>query len=139
MAPPTRSTREVLADHLRLRAEGKIEEDLRRNYADDVIVLCESGVLRGRDALLRAAERLALWLPGARLEVVAERIEGEYAFLVWRAETESLRMAEGADSFLVRAGQIVAQTHYHRLHGRSRRHTSATSVLALTRVLERRS
>ena len=48
---PKRSPREVLDDHLRLRAAGDIEADLARNYAPDVALLCECGSERpGRDA-----------------------------------------------------------------------------------------
>lgn len=34
-----RSAEEVFEDHLRLRAAGDIEEDLRANYAVDVVLL----------------------------------------------------------------------------------------------------
>lgn len=54
---PSRSTREVLEDHLRLRREGDLEEDLARNYAEDVVLLCKHGVFKGvgRCATLRNA------------------------------------------------------------------------------------
>jgi hypothetical protein len=32
---------EVFEDHLRFRSQGDLETDLERNYADDVVVLCE--------------------------------------------------------------------------------------------------
>ena len=32
-----RSAEEVFEDHLRLRVAGSLEEDLRRNYAEDVV------------------------------------------------------------------------------------------------------
>jgi hypothetical protein len=50
----TRQTREVLEDHLRLRSVGDLETDLERNYADDVVVLCELGTLKGRAAIRNA-------------------------------------------------------------------------------------
>jgi hypothetical protein len=56
----TRSASEVFEDHLRCRAEGKLEEDLQRNYSQDVVSLCEFGTLRGYDARRQSADRLSL-------------------------------------------------------------------------------
>ncbi len=39
-----RSAREVFDDHLRQGGHGSIEEDLARNYTEDVVVLCSRGV-----------------------------------------------------------------------------------------------
>ncbi len=36
-----RSTREVIEDHIRLQIAGQFEEDLRRNYAEDVVLLTD--------------------------------------------------------------------------------------------------
>ena len=42
---------EVFEDHLCLRSQGDLETDLERNYADDVVLLCELGALKGRAAI----------------------------------------------------------------------------------------
>ncbi len=46
-----RTAQEVFDDHLRLSKDRHIEEDIRRNYAPDVVVLMASGVHKGHDAL----------------------------------------------------------------------------------------
>jgi hypothetical protein len=71
-----RAAAEVFEDHLRLRVAGELEEDLRRNYADDVTLLCEYGALHGRDALRESAERLGLQLPDAQFEFTAQHVAG---------------------------------------------------------------
>lgn len=116
MSPSSRSVTEVFEDHLRLRQSQDLEADLRRNYAPDVILLTMNSVLHGHDGLRRSAGRLHSQLPDARFEFSAKRVEGQYAFLVWRADSERYRVECGADSFLIRDGLIRMQTiHYHLL------------------------
>ena len=59
---------EVFEDHLRLRSLGDLEVDLERNYADDVVVLCELGALKGRAAIRKSARRLGLQWPDAEFQ-----------------------------------------------------------------------
>jgi hypothetical protein len=112
---PERSPREVLDDHLRLRAEGDLETDLARNYAPDVVVLCSYGALRGLDAMRRSATDLKEQLPNARFDYKLHEVEGEYGYLLWSAESDTCRVPEGADSYVMRNGRIVMQSIYYRL------------------------
>ncbi len=64
-AARVRSTAEVFEEHLRLRAAGEVDADLERNYAPDVVPLCEPAVLRGCQAVRESARRLA-WQNRAR-------------------------------------------------------------------------
>lgn len=108
-----RSPKEVLEDHLRLGCEGTAEEDLPRNFAPDLIVLTRDGVHRGHDGMLRLAERLRREVPNMRIEYKTKVIEGEIGFLEWTTEGDNARIEDGADSYVIRNGQIVAQTiHY---------------------------
>jgi hypothetical protein len=111
----TRQAREALEDHLRLRSLGDLETDLERNYAADVIVLCELGALKGRAAIRRSACRLGLQLPDAEFQFPTRLVEGEHAFLVWTARSQRFEVEDGADSFVIRDGRIVAQTIFYRL------------------------
>ncbi len=111
----TRSPEEVFDDHLRLRSVADFETDLRRNYAEDILLFCEVGVLEGHDAIRASARRLGLQLPEARFEFTARWVAGEYAFLVWRAESDRFSVEDGADSFVIRDGRIVMQTIFYRL------------------------
>lgn len=108
-----RSVREVFEDHLRLRARGELEADLERNYDPDVVLLCDFGVLHGRDAVRESAHRLGRQLDGGRYEYVARWAAGDYAFLRWRAESADTLLEHGADSFVIRNGVIVMQSVYY--------------------------
>lgn len=108
-----RSTQEVFEDHLWQCLEGSVEEDLARNYADDVVILSGGRVHRGHEGLRRLAARLRDELPDARFYYKSKVVEGDVAFLEWTAETPRSRVEDGADSFVIRNGRIVAQTiHY---------------------------
>ena len=80
-------------------------------------MLSEVGVLHGRDAGRQSADRLGLQLPDAQFEFTSKQIDGEYAFLVWKAHAAKFRVEDGADSFVVRDGRIAMQSIYYRLQG----------------------
>ena len=105
-----RSTEEVLSDHLRLRRTGRTEEDLSRNCDEDVIVLSHLGQLRFIDAMHTLASLLDEHLRDARYHYATVLVDGESGFLRWTAEADDFTVFDGADSFCVRDGRIVAQT-----------------------------
>jgi hypothetical protein len=109
----SRSTREVFADHLRLAAEGDLDQDLARNVAEDVVMLTGRGVFRGHDGVRELARQLMSEIPSGRWTYVTELYEGRMAFLEWTVDEGPFRIRDGADSYLVEDGRIVVQTiHY---------------------------
>jgi len=111
--PSQRTPREVLDDHLALAAAGDWRTDLDRNVADDIVVLTGFGVFTGRDEVRVLAELLDAQLPGATFEYTTVLVHGDVAFLEWTAVGPTARVRDGADSFVIRDGRIVAQTiHY---------------------------
>lgn len=108
-----RTPEEVLDDHLRQSKSGRVDEDLARNYAEDVVVLTGTGVFRGHEGLRQLSERLRQELPEARFDYRTQLVEGELGFLEWSARSASTCVNDGADSYVIRDGRIVAQTiHY---------------------------
>jgi hypothetical protein len=103
----------VFEDHLRLAGEHRFDEDLERNMDPDCVILERRGVFRGRDGARELARLLAEELRGAPYTYTNRLIEGRMAFLEWTAEAKDVRVRDGADSFLIEDGRIVAQTiHY---------------------------
>lgn len=108
-----RSSRQVFEDHLRTSFWETVEEDIRRNYADDVVLLTGNGILRGHDGLRELAKRLRDELPDCTFDYRTMLVAGEMAFLEWTAVSRKAIVEDGADSYLIRDGRIVAQTiHY---------------------------
>lgn len=116
-----RSTQEVLDEHLNI-AQGweekdlgsVIEEDLRRNVAEDVVVLTSRGTFRGHQGVIELAEMLGEELPDHNsFKYTHTSVEGRMGFLKWEYEDSTTRVRDGADSYLIEGGKIVAQTiHY---------------------------
>ena len=108
-----RSTKEVFEDHIRLRLEGKLEDDLQSNYSDTVVLLTVKSNAQGHDAIRTSAERLEEQLPQARFEIIEMQTSGHFALLIWSAESSGMDAVEGSDSFVIENGKIVFQSiHY---------------------------
>jgi hypothetical protein len=114
----TRSTIEVLEDHLERRERRDIEGDLQHNYAHDVVLLCEHGVFKGRDAVRNSAKALADQLPDACFQFPFKTVDGEHALLHWSAQSANAQVDFGVDTFVIRDGRIVLQTVSYPLKNR---------------------
>lgn len=113
MRSETRLPTGVLADHLEQSRRGSVDDDLRRNYDEDVVVLSVNGARRGHDAIRELNERLQRELPDATYSYPVVLVEGPYGFLRWEAESAEAHVRDGADSYVILDGKIVAQTiHY---------------------------
>ncbi|MGH7734601.1 MAG: hypothetical protein ACREOE_13110, partial [Gemmatimonadales bacterium] len=108
-----RSTAEVFDDHLRLAGEHRFEEDIERNVSPDCVILDRRGVFHGSQGARHLAGLLAEELPGAPYVYTNRLVEDRFAFLEWTSVAPHARVRDGADSFVVENGWIVAQTiHY---------------------------
>jgi hypothetical protein len=122
-----RTAREVLDEHLKLSNEWKDEEemwrnlseDLRRNFSEDCVVLTNRGIFRGHEG---ARELVGMEVArmfggemarGGSFRYISRVVEGRMGFLEWAYEDANVRIRDGADSYLIEDGKIVAQTiHY---------------------------
>jgi hypothetical protein len=52
-------------------------------------------------------------LPNANFNYINKMVEGRFAFLEWTADCGDVAVHDGADSFVIEDGKVVAQTiHY---------------------------
>jgi hypothetical protein len=108
-----RSAEEVFEDHLRLAGEHRFDEDIERNIAPHCVILERRGIFRGREGARELARLLEEELGPAPYVYTLQLVEGRFAFLEWTAEASHARVRDGADSFVIEDGWIVAQTiHY---------------------------
>ena len=94
--------------------ERGLQEDLRRNFSKDIVVLINRGTFHGHERYRQLAHMLGEELPEHRsFKYTYKAVEGRMAFLEWAYEDEDVRVRDGADSYLIENGKIVAQTiHY---------------------------
>ena len=110
-----RTPAEVLEDHLRRAKAGDVAGDLRANYSDDVVLVDREGVRHGHEGVLDAATQLARELPDAAFDYVVTHVDGEIAYLQWRARASGASVEHGTDTYVIRDGLIRAQTWYYRV------------------------
>lgn len=103
----TRSTTEVIQDHLTKRLNGKVKEDIRDNYAENVVMLSRYGTFTGHGGIAESAKQLEDDMPGAEFVYNHTQIEDKYALLEWSAHMPNKVVTDGADSFVVEDGYIV--------------------------------
>ncbi len=108
-----RSPEEVFDDHLLLAAEHRFAEDIERNVAPHCVILERRGIFHGRDGARELARLLEEELPAAPYVYTNRLVADRFAFLEWTADAAHTRVRDGADSFVIEDGWIVAQTiHY---------------------------
>ena len=103
------STKEVLDHHLKCFAEGDLEGILF-DYAPGAVLFTPDGPLKGAEAMLFQAMVAEFGKPGATFNSEQQFIEGDYAYILWSAETVDNVYEMGTDTFVVRDGKIVAQS-----------------------------
>lgn len=109
----TRSTAEVVNDHLSLARQGDVETDIGRNFAPDCVLMTTYGVFRGHAGIRDAARLLQDQLGETGYEYRTRLCHGELGFLEWAASSDRGRIDDGADSYWVHEGLIRAMTiHY---------------------------
>ena len=108
-----RISRDVFNDHLDLSQKGRFEEDIVKNFSQDCVVLTNRGYYRGHAGLMELARILKQELPNAEFKYINRLVEGRFALLEWTADCGNVAVHDGADSFVIENGKIVAQTiHY---------------------------
>ncbi len=105
------STKDVLNNNLKCFDEGDLNGILS-DYAPGAVMFTPDGPLRGPDATrpLFQAMIAEFKKPGASFTIKQECVEGDYAYIVWTAETADNMYELATDTFVVRDGKIVAQS-----------------------------
>jgi ketosteroid isomerase-like protein len=105
------STKDVLDHHVKCFSEGDLEGVLS-DYAPDAVLFTPDGPLRGADAMRPFFQAMLAEFgkPGLAFSMKHQSIEGDYAYVLWTAETADNVYELGTDTTVVRDGKIVAQS-----------------------------
>lgn len=105
-------TRAVLDHQFAAFSDGSADEVLT-DFAEEAVLITPEGVSTGRAAIHAAYSALfaGLFKPGTYdFTLDAMHIDGEIAYIAWRASCATAEVPMGSDTFVVRNGKIVAQT-----------------------------
>ena len=105
------STKDVIDHHLKAFAERDLKGVLS-DYAPDAVLFTQHGPLRGVDAIRPLFQGMFAEFdkPGSTFSMKQQFAEGDYAYILWTAETADNVYELGTDTFTVRQGKIVAQS-----------------------------
>lgn len=108
-----RTPSEIMESHLNKRLHGKLEEDIKENFSENIIILSSYGIYKGHEGIRASSAGLKKLVGNAVFEYRRVLIEENYAFLKWEAESEEKEVKDVADSFTIEDGKIVFQAiHY---------------------------
>jgi ketosteroid isomerase-like protein len=110
------STKDVVDHHLKSFGEGNLKGILS-DYAPGAVLFTPEGPLRGIDAIrsLFQAMLAEFGKPGAAFSLKQLFVEGDYAYILWTAETADNVYEMATDTFVVREGKIVIQSFAGRI------------------------
>ena len=105
------STKDVLDHHMKCFGEGDLRGILS-DYAPDAVLFTPDGPLKGADAIRPFFQAMLAEFgkPGTAFSMKHQSIEGDYAYVLWTAETADNVYELGTDTTVVRDGKIVAQS-----------------------------
>ena len=105
------TTQDVLTHHLNCFGDGDIVGTMA-DYTAESRFFTPDGVLRGSEAIRRFFVSLfeEFAKPGISFEMLRQEVDGDTAYIVWKAETADNRFELGTDTFIVQNGKIVTQT-----------------------------
>jgi hypothetical protein len=105
------TTQDVLTHHLSCLGKGDLA-GMMADYAAESRFFTPDGLLRGCEAIRGFYARLfeEFAKPGMSFEMLRQEVDGDTAYIVWRAETADNRFELGSDTFIVQNGKIVMQT-----------------------------
>ena len=105
------STRDVVNHHLKSFG-GRDLKGILSDYAPGAVLFTPEGPLRGVDAIrpLFQAMLAEFGKPGAVFSLKQQSVEGDYAYILWTAETADNVYELATDTFVVRDGKIVVQS-----------------------------
>src|SRR5215475_10251461 len=87
-------------------------DHLRAFDAQDAVFFTKDGALKGVDKIRPLFEALIAEFgkPGATFNMKQQLVEGDYAYILWTAETADNVYEMATDTFVIRQGKIVAQS-----------------------------
>ena len=105
------TTNDILDHHLKCFGTRDLEGILG-DYAPDAVMFCPDGIRKGPDARKDFFVKLLAEFskPGASMSMQQTFVEGDYAYIVWTAESAGNKYLMATDTFVIRDGKIVAQS-----------------------------
>lgn len=105
------TTKDVLDQHLKSFYDNDLDGVLA-DYSSDAVLFTPGRPLKGPEAIKPFFQAFLSEFakPGASLSMREQSVEGDYAYILWTAETADNSYEAATDTFVVQNGKIVAQS-----------------------------
>lgn len=105
------STSDVVRQHMRNFYEKDLE-GVVSDYAPNAVLFLSGGPLKGLAAIRSFFKAFLAEFskPGATFSMQEQYADGDYAYILWNAESADNIYEAATDTFFVRNGKIVAQS-----------------------------
>ena len=102
------STEQLLDRHLDCFGRGDLDGFVA-DYSSAAVMFTPFGPVKGPDAIRSLFETIFMEFrkPGTTFSLEHRSVDGDYAYILWRAETADNIYEAVADTFVMRNGQIV--------------------------------
>ena len=105
------TTKDVLNHHIQSFGEGNLNGILS-DYASNAVMFTPNGPLEGVEAIKNLFKGLLAEFakPGSSFKLNHESVKGDYAYILWTAETADNIYDMVTDTLVVKDGKIVVQS-----------------------------
>jgi ketosteroid isomerase-like protein len=105
------TTKDVLDQHLKSFYNNDLDGVLA-DYSSDAVLFTPGRPLKGPGAIKPFFQAFLSEFakPGASFSMREQSVEGDYAYILWTAETADNSYEAATDTFVVQNGKIVAQS-----------------------------
>ena len=117
------TTTDVLDQHLKSFGRNDLDGVLA-DYSTDAVLFIPGRSLKGPNAIRPFFQALLAEFakPGATFSMRQQCVDGDYAYILWSAETADNSYEAATDTFVVRSGKIVAQSFAGRITPKHKQH-----------------
>ena len=117
------TTTDVLDQHLKSFGRNDLDGVLA-DYSSDAVLFIPGRSLKGPNAIKSFFHALLAEFakPGATFSLGQQCVDGDYAYILWSAETADNSYEAATDTFVVQNGKIVAQSFAARITPKRKSH-----------------
>lgn len=107
----SQSILEVLSHHMTCVARSDVD-GIMQDYTDASVLFSPDGVLTGKDQIRQFFANLtgSMMPAGTSFVAVRQDVRGDTAFLVWQADSPTLKFHMGTETLTIRDGKIVVHS-----------------------------
>lgn len=107
----SKSVVEVLNHHMSCLANNDVEGILE-DYTDQSVLFTTDGVFDGKEKMRLFFTNLVTMMlpPGTSYSSVRQDMRGDTVFLVWQAESSTMKFHFGVDTMVIRDGKIMTHS-----------------------------